>query len=138
MAVHYLGHGALNVWADEDIYNTNDVYDLANSFFPIVSMLTCENGAFQTPIAIKCMVESFLERQDRGAAGCLAATALTTLSGSEWISQGFYSALFGQKVRRAGEALNAGLLRLAQQAGFNSQELLFFEYFGDPAMVVNP
>ncbi len=134
----YIGHGDLNQWSSDNLFGTNDVYTLNNSFFPVMVMLTCENGAFQSPTTLKSMTEAFLERQNRGASGCFASAAETTVEASRKIGQGFYSSLYGDRCRRVGTAVAAGYKELWRNGDTNTPEMSYVEYFGDPAMVVNP
>lgn len=133
----YIGHGALNLWSTS-LLDTNDVYGLKNTFYPIMVMLTCDNGAFQSPTSLKSMTEAFLERAGRGASGCLAAAALTTDIASEKIGKGFYGGIYGDRWHRVGAAVAAGYASLFNYADTNAPELSYVVYFGDPAMVVNP
>lgn len=134
---YYFGHGNMDQWGDNNIYNTNDVYALANGFYPLVSMLTCENGSFESPTDHKSMVEAFLERASRGAALCIGATALTDQQTCDRFAAGFSRKLVSERTRRAGDAFLAGCLDLYSYDS-QTQELLFIELFGDPATVVNP
>jgi len=134
--VNFFGHGAINQWSSAPpLLVTNDVYALNNSFYPIVAMLTCVNGSFQSP-TVKCMVEVFMERANHGAAACVAASGLTTLFGSQVVADGLYGDMLTHHEPRIGDAMMAGYANLYLRSG-NTTELLFFELFGDPAMKVN-
>jgi hypothetical protein len=138
--VCYFGHGAHDQWsggASTYIINTNDILRLANTDFPVMTMLTCQNGAFYYPTPTRCLVEAALERAGRGAAACVAATALTAHQASEALSRGFYRAMGTERRRCIGDAMMEGYADLFE-FGPTMQELLYFELFGDPAMVVNP
>ena len=74
------------------------------------------------------------------ASSCIRAAgdAFSIQMWAEHIAGGMMGALVTNKVHRLGDAMQAGLLDLWQYAGNASDELLFYEVFGDPALVVNP
>jgi len=136
MFSYYFGHGSMDQWGAYDIYNTNDVYALVNTFYPVMSMLTCENGAFQSPTDKKCMVEALLERAGHGGTACIASTALTEQPSCEAFAAGYSTAIFSNRTRRLGDAILAGYVQLYSMNP-TTQELLFIELFGDPATIIN-
>lgn len=141
----YFGHGAMDQWAGHPletpsyILSANDVCALTNTDFPIMSMLTCFGGLFQSPTDVKSMVEAFLERPSHGASACIAATAESDEPHNEAFAAGFSRYLFTDKTfpPRIGDAFLAGCAKL-WELDPSTQELLFLEVFGDPAMIVNP
>jgi hypothetical protein len=133
----YIGHGGVDQWATEGMLTTNDVANLTNTNYPIVCMMTCENGSFQTPTSIKSLAEVFLS-QSHGASGCLAASAVTTVTNSDVMATGFLRGLVQDKRHTVGEAVADGYDAITTIFGGNATELLYLIYFGDPAMVVNP
>jgi hypothetical protein len=136
--VNYFGHGSVLDWASSPtLFSVVNISSLNNTNYPIISMLTCENGAFQGTIAAnRCMADAFLE-STHGASACLAASGLSTLIGSENLSHGFYGAMFRDRKKRIGDTLLPAYSALYLGNG-NTRELLFFELFGDPAMIINP
>jgi hypothetical protein len=135
--VSYFGHGAVDLWADESIFNSNDVARLNNSILPLFTVLTCRNGDFDEP-GVVCMAEQLVAKPNRGAIAAIAANALSIEEAAEVFANGFYEALMKTNdYRRVGDVMNAGLLKL-WTASPSSTELLFYEVFGDPSLVVNP
>lgn len=135
--VNYFGHGAVDVWSSKPLLLTNDVAGLTNSVYPVVSMMTCANGAFHST-QVRCLAEWFLGGTVHGASACVAASGLASLNAGEPFMDGFYSTLLGERRRRIGDALLPAYSALATALGVSSTELQFFELFGDPAMIVNP
>jgi hypothetical protein len=133
----YVGHGDAANWADEGMLTTNDVVQLTNTNYPIVCMMTCENGSYQTPTSIRSLAEVFLA-QAHGASGCLAASAVTTVTNSDLMATGFLRGLVQVKRQTVGEAVADGYDDISTIFGGNATELMYLIYFGDPAMVVNP
>ena len=136
-AVSYFGHGSYDLWAVEDIFNTNDVMLLTNSVFPLFTMLTCRSGAFDDP-TVECLAEALVERNGHGAVAAVAASALSIEAAAEVFANGFYEALVKPtQTRTVGGMMNAGLLKLWTVSPL-SDELLFYEIFGDPALMMKP
>ena len=134
--VNYFGHGDSTEWATPVLFSVSNISSLNNTNYPLISMLTCLNGAFQNTSDSRCMAEAFLE-STHGASACMAASGLSTLIGSEYLSHGFYGAMFGDRKKRIGDTLLPAYSALYLGNG-NTRELLFFELFGDPAMIINP
>lgn len=134
--VNYFGHGAADQWAAENLLHSTNAAGLQNTVFPLLAMLTCQNGAFHVP-TVTTLAEAFLRQPGRGAAVCLASSSLSTLAGSEQLSKGFYQSFTDPATLRIGESLRSGFQKLYQ---FNplSQELLSFELLGDPATRIAP
>jgi hypothetical protein len=135
--VNYFGHGDWARWADEDFFNTNDVPALANSVLPLFTMVTCQNGKFQTP-GVECLAEALVEQSGRGAIASVAASSLSYHELAKQFADGFYTALVNtQQYVRVGDVMKAGMLQLWSTLP-SSQELLFYNLLGDPALVINP
>lgn len=134
--VNYFGHGSVDIWSSSPYLLTLALVtnSLSNTDYPIVSMLTCLNGAFQDPAT--CLVEAFLQGP-YGASACVAASGLTSLIASRNLAQGFYQALRDPRKKRIGDAMEAAYQHLFLM-NHNTREALFFELFGDPAMLINP
>ena len=133
----YFGHGAMDQWGVDNIFNTNDVVNLANSFYPVVAMLTCQAGNFQSPTDRKSMAEAFLEGDRRGAAACIASSALSMQGSCEYFAGGFFNGCAVTRAPRLGDAFLAGCTNLWAHNP-TTQELLYMQIFGDPAMLINP
>lgn len=136
--VNYFGHGFIDYWgnATDVRMATNDVASLVNSFFPVVSTLTCENGAFHST-KYRCLARWFLEANNHGAAACVASSDLASLDGGQVFAEGFFQAILSDGRKRIGDAMAQAYGRLYEAKG-NTRELWSFELFGDPAMIVNP
>lgn len=134
--VSYFGHGYTDIWAVG--FDTNDVAKLNNNaVWPVFNVLTCENGAFDNPTT-ECLTEKLLERNQRGAVATASASALSLQAAAEQFASGFYSSLTnGAPNLRLGDAMDGGFLRLWGLSP-NSEELLFYGLFGDPAQVIRP
>lgn len=136
-SVSYFGHGWFNDWAVG--FNNSHVATLNNSgSHPLFTVWTCANGAFANPTN-QSMSERLLERPfNRGASAVLSASALSVNEAARRFAQGFFESFTNAPPRhRLGAAIDAGSLNLFSFST-NSEELLFYNLFGDPAMVIKP
>ena len=69
--VTYVGHGSMNVWAQEKILQTEDVAKLNNTALPFMMTMTCLVGYFHHPQATS-MGEELLFKPN---GGCLLYTS---------------------------------------------------------------
>ncbi len=152
-AAAYFGHGSHFVWNNsETIYNppddpvtipsylsTTNLGDLVNGRLPIVTATTCINGMYTlAEPGEESLAEGLLERPSHGAVAVIAGTALSQDQAASSIAVHFYDALVQDKVHTLGEAMMAGYLG-AFGAGFKTaHELVFYQIFGDPGLIVNP
>jgi hypothetical protein len=132
----YFGHGDEIFWGDV-ILSTDDMAMFKNQYFPISLMMACRNGAFQNPLDGPCLMETMMRGAGRGASACIANTASGYGTSNITFSKGFLRSLAIDRAPRLGDSFLAGLGAL--HAFFDStQELLYLNLFGDPAMLVNP
>jgi len=126
----YFGHGAADMWSAHNIWNTNDISALSNTYFPIVAIFSCKSGAFDD--AARASAAEVFVRSQRGAVVCVAPTVLSVQTFAEKIAQGFMEE-FTNQTTRIGDSLNAGLLNLWNWNS-TAYELLCYQIFGDPAL----
>ncbi len=133
--VTYVGHGAMDRWSSQNIWNTNDVLALSNTRYPVVANFSCNNGSFVDRSA-NCLAEVFIEAP-RGASSVYAPTALSVQAYSDYQAAGFIRAFAVDRRRRLGDVALEAQLNLWT---FNSSvaELLTYQIIGDPGLVVNP
>lgn len=88
--LNYFGHGNVTDWADMPLFfSTSHIGLLTNTNYPVISMMTCENGDFKG-VGVKCIVEALLEPANRGASACVASSSLATLQGGAVFIGKFY------------------------------------------------
>ena len=57
--VNYIGYGGINIWAEENVFNTTAVGSLSTpSELPIVLTMNCLNGYYHFPTSIRCRKRS--------------------------------------------------------------------------------
>lgn len=135
MAINYIGHGDIDAWTADPVWNTTDTYALSNTRYPIVTIFTCQNGAFHE-VNETSLAEAFVTDQ-YAASACVAPTSLSDADHADALADAFYEALVIDKEQRLGTALKSGWIALWGQEG-NVNELQFYQIFGDAAQKVNP
>ncbi|MFI5145103.1 MAG: type IX secretion system sortase PorU, partial [Ignavibacteria bacterium] len=77
-AVHYIGHGAPDVWANEYVFENNTTIPALNNScrYPFVSVASCDFGKFDVPFS-SCGAELLTISANKGSIGTLAATRPT-------------------------------------------------------------
>ncbi len=131
----YFGHGSVDHWGD-GLLTTADADALQNSSYPIMLMMACLTGSLQNPLDGPCLMESLMGGKGRGASACIANTAPAYGPMAEAFAMGFLRTLATEKGTRIGDAFMGGMADLNTFNGC-TQELLYLNLFGDPAMVVN-
>ena len=138
--LNYIGHGLqARLGANENLFSYADAVGLNNPVRPIVPIFACQSGQFQGANfdpTVESLGEGLVE-QVHGAVACIAATTEALEIISAEIAHGFYEAALDHRTARLGDALRAGFQRL-HVFNYSSPELLFYNLFGDPALVINP
>jgi hypothetical protein len=81
LMVNYSGHGSVQIWANEHIFDNDDIPDLTNDgMLPFFVAMTCLNGYFAYPEAwnFPSMAEALLRSQDKGAIAAFMSTGMTS------------------------------------------------------------
>jgi hypothetical protein len=140
LIVNYVGHGGVNVWADEGLFTTNDVPLLANGGkLPVMLPMTCYDGYYHYPLlpaaGYDAMAEVVTRAGGKGAVASWSPTGLGVGTGHDYLDKGFFQAVFRDGLRTLGQATNAGKLKL-WASGFSPDLLDTYLLFGDPASSV--
>lgn len=133
LVMHFFGHGGRFMWQTApsrgdagDLFDMDDLDLLAPSNrLPIVLSMSCATGPFDHPAA-DSLAEKFLRMPDRGAVAVLAASARNSPSVhfTNLLLDGILEA------DTIGEAV-----RIAKRARMHPDSALFYNLFGDPALV---
>ena len=136
LMVNYSGHGATQIWADENIFNAGDVASLTNTDkHPFFVSMSCETGVYTypEPLGFASLAEAML-RSDAGAVAALMPTGMTTTPGQEILNNALFEAIFTDDVRTLGPAIAAAKQTLlANGDAYYEQIAATFMLFGDPA-----
>ncbi len=151
-------HGVIEGWRDPEIDN-GDVALMENgNKLPVVFSINCHSGSFQLPNR-KCFSEALLQKENGGAVGVIAATALTYSGYNDALIEGLLDAIwpdpglvpkFGtsfevvddpeliphEPIYTMGDIFLQGLFRMTETWNGWATERQYerFHYFGDPAM----
>jgi hypothetical protein len=131
--ISYMGHGATNLWAQEEILTNADIAGLdAGGKLPLVVVWACLSGYFHHP-SQDSLGETLLLTPQRGAAAALVPTGATFASDQMVLAQ----ALFGRHLFSSptvGEALLASYRELDPASPGLRDIIHTFALLGDPAL----
>jgi hypothetical protein len=129
----YIGHGAIHLWADENVLNIWDVPSFSEQ--PKQSVLltmTCLNGYFHFPY-FNALAEEVLKAEGKGSVAAFSPSGLS-LNDSAHV---FHRLLLEELLRgghaRLGDAILEAQSAYAQE-GALPEMLAIYHLFGDPAM----
>jgi len=135
----YIGHGSLELWGKDDVFNTQAVQDLKGSANPpIVLQLTCLTGLFAQP-GIESLAEVMLHHEN-GPVLLVAATSLTLSAHQEPFATSLTQNINNSEFERIGDAFQAAKLDLEIEKSNGLREINdTFVLLGDPsAHIVRP
>jgi hypothetical protein len=132
--VSYVGHAALNVWAQEKMFSSADIASLHNrsklSFF--VTM-TCLDGYFHHP-QVECLAEELLLAEGRGAIACFAPTSESLPGDQDVLAKALFEALFAGDAPALGEAVMQAKRSLPNDGQGYKDLVETYTLLGDPAL----
>ena len=130
--VTYVGHGSMNVWAQEKILQTEDVAKLNNTALPFMMTMTCLVGYFHHPQATS-MGEALLFKPNGGVVAALVPTSESLASDQSELASNIYTHLFGD-APTVGEAIMLGKQDLTLERDIMQDLIETFALLGDPAL----
>jgi len=129
--VTYIGHGGIQLWAQENVWNSADVAALApQPRQPLVLAVNCLNGYFHFPY-FDSLGESFLKTPEKGAIAVVAPSGLSLDEPAQQLVRYFFEELKAN--RELGQAFLNARARYARE-GLDPDLLLIYSLFGDPAL----
>ncbi len=132
LIIQYTGHSSWQQWAAERLLHLDDLAALRNDRrWPIVIELTCFTSAFHRPEPT--LDAGLLIQESDGAVATWGSTGLGVSTGHSSLDDGFFRAVFSDRVSTVGQATLAGKISLAA-AGQNLDLLDTFTLLGDPAL----
>lgn len=134
----YIGHGSLELWGKDSLFNPEAVADLRPHQPPIVVQLTCLTGLFAQP-GVESLAEVMLQHKN-GPVLTIAATSLTLSDQQEPFGTVLLQNLNDPAVQRIGDAFQRAKLSLTTDQNAGLQEISdTFALLGDPsALIVRP
>jgi hypothetical protein len=137
LVVNFSGHGHLQGWTNESIFEVDDINALTNSGkYPFIVNMNCLTGYFAYPEAwVSSFAELLLRAEDKGTAAALMPTGMTTTEGQHVMNTALFETIFTEDVRGLGPAVaQAKQQLLANGDAYFEQVSATFLLFGDPAM----
>jgi hypothetical protein len=130
----YTGHGAVENWAGEYIFQSADVPYLTNSGMPsFIITLTCLNGFFPHPLDDYCLAEELLRADDKGALACFSPTSVGFPWEHDYLGQETFDAIFNEGDRVLGSIVTSAKIESYTLHGTTPDLVQTFTLFGDPA-----
>jgi hypothetical protein len=137
LMVNFSGHGHLQGWTTESVFDASDIDMLANTGkYPFMVSMSCLTGYFAYPEAwASSLAEQLLRAPDKGTAAALMPTGMTRTEGQHVLNNALFETIFTEDVRRLGPAVSkAKQVLLANGDAYFEQISATFLLFGDPAM----
>jgi hypothetical protein len=131
--LNYIGHGSIQVWGDESVFEAEDADILINGDrLPIFTTFTCLNGYFNHP-EVDALAETLLWAEDGGVVAAVAPSGRSLTLQQTPLAEVFFQSLLSGEARTLGEAL-----LISKTAGAVDQNLRdvihTFNLLGDPAL----
>jgi hypothetical protein len=137
--VQYSGHGAINQWSGQSIWDTTDVSGLQNKpMFPVVMTFNCLDGYFAYP-GLPSMAETWQRQRDGGAVVAISPSGLGSTPEQHAMRKLMMGLIFQEDVRDLGRALLIAKQRYPKPTeppphyAYNYQVATLM-FYGDPAM----
>lgn len=132
--INYVGHGSIEVWGDERVFETEDASILINGQrLPIFTTFTCLNGYFNHP-EVDALAETLLWAKDGGVVAAVAPSGRSLTSQQLPLAEVFYQALLTGEATTLGEALQIAKVAAADKK--NLEDVIHtFNLLGDPALM---
>jgi len=131
--VSYIGHGGIHLWADENVFNIEDVGRLTpQPQQPLFVTMNCLNGYFHFPY-FDSLAESALKAEGRGAIAAFSPSGLSLNEPAHRFHQELVDAVFNRGFERLGDAVLAAQVAYAETGAF-PELLTIYHLLGDPAL----
>ena len=129
----YIGHGSVNLWAQEKIFENATVGDLLpQAQQPVVLTMNCYNGWFSIP-NYDSLSEELVKAEGRGAIAAFSPSGLSLNAPAHWLHRALLEELLSGDHATLGDAVLAAQAAYADTGAF-PELLSIFHLFGDPAM----
>ncbi len=135
--ISYMGHGATNLWAQEEILTNDDIPGLdSDGRLPLVAVWACLSGYFHHPDQVS-LGETLLLTPDRGAAAALVPTGATFATDQLQLARALVGSYLFTKPT-LGEALLDSYRQLDPASPGQADVVHTFLLLGDPAISFAP
>ena len=136
--VQYAGHGAIERWASEGLWQASDIPGLTNNNqLPVVMTFNCLDGYYAyaptTSSPMASVAELMLRQPNGGAIAAISPSGLGTTPEQTEFRKILLDVIFKENVREIGAALTTTKTRFYQRYG-NNYLLQTMMLFGEPAL----
>jgi len=129
----YIGHGAIHLWADENLLNIGQMDSLSpQSQQPILFTMNCLNGYFHFPYH-DSLSEALLKAEGKGVIAAFSPTGLSLDEPAHRFHRALLDHVLHQDHQRLGDAILAGQSDYADSGAF-PELLSIYHLLGDPAL----
>jgi hypothetical protein len=129
----YMGHGAIHLWANENLFNIWQVPSLSpQSQQPILLTMNCLNGYFHFPY-FNSLSEELLKADGKGIIAAFSPTGLSLNGPAHLFHKALLEQIVNQGHQRLGDAVLAGQAAYAETGAF-PELLSIYHLLGDPAL----
>ncbi len=141
LIMNFVGHGAINRWASEQIWRREDLPSLTNAGkLPVVLSMTCLDAYWMhpgvKPLPQESVMELMLRMDQYGMVASFSPTGWGVTTGHDELHRGFFESLFDQGNWLLGAAAQQAKIRL-YATGSNYDLINTFTVFGDPALHIS-
>lgn len=134
LLVAYFGHGSVNMWGKDRLFNTDDIGKLATQQrLPVVINMTCLTGLFTHP-KVESLAEALLWQKGGGAVAVLAPTSLTLPTDQSFLSKPIVEEMLSDPDATLGQVLQRARQQVPIENSGTRDVLETFLLFGDPAL----
>ena len=131
--ISYMGHGAIHLWANENLFNIWQVPSLsAQSQQPLLLTMNCLNGYFHFPY-FNSLSEELLKAEGKGIIAAFSPTGLSLNNPAHRFHKALLDHVVNQPHERLGDAILAGQAAYAETGAF-PELLRIYQLLGDPAL----
>ncbi len=131
--INYIGHGAIHLWANENLLNIWDVNSLSpQSQQPLLLTMNCLNGYFHFPY-FNSLSEELLKAEGKGIIAAFSPTGLSLNDPAHRFHKALLNEVVHRGHERLGDAILAGQGAYAQTGAF-PELLSIYHLLGDPAL----
>ncbi len=132
---YYVGHGAEDNLAAEQIFQSRDITNLTNGMKrPLFVAFSCDVGVFDSPSRLS-MAEQFILAENGGGIGSICASQVSFSNSNDLLSSAFFTNLYPDRSVSVSvtpaEALLLGKNAMSSVYQSNSQR---YNFFGDPGL----
>ncbi len=129
----YMGHGAIHLWANENLFNIWQVDSLSQqSQQPLLLTMNCLNGYFHFPY-FNSLAEELLKAEGKGAIAAFSPSGLSLNAPAHRYHKALLGELFSGRHERLGDAVMAAQASYAESGAF-PELLSIYHLLGDPAL----